>query len=178
MIEKWDEQFEQHILEKGKRHVLNFHVRNLAEEDGKCSPTIPGNVPADVRIKFENNQIKWMRCNCILAKSGKNCEHMAALLYMLDVRDLAEEENLTEFDIISQWRTIEEQMKAEGSFSSVRDVKHAYEKHLTQSEKRAKEEQQQRQRERKKVEVKGKKVQQEEERIQEEKRKKEEQKQV
>ena len=52
MIEKWDEQFEQHILEKGKRHVLNFHVRNLAEEDGKFSTTIPGNVPADVRIKY------------------------------------------------------------------------------------------------------------------------------
>ena len=153
MIEKWDEQFEQHILEKGKRHVLNFHVRNLAEEDGKFSTTIPGNVPADVRIKFENNQIKWMRCNCILAKSGKNCEHMAALLYMLEVRELAEEENLTEFDIISQWRIVEEQMKAEGSFSSVRDVKRAYEKHLTASEKRAKEVQQQRQKERKKVET-------------------------
>lgn len=177
MVEKWEEQFEQHTLEKGKRHVLNFHVRNLSEEDGKFSTTIPGNVPADVRIKFENNQIKWMRCNCILAKSGKNCEHMAALLYMLEVRELAEEENLTEFDIISQWRTVDEQMKAEGSLSSVRDVKHAYEKHLTQSEKRAKEEKQRRQKEQKKVEVKGKKVQQEGERIQEEKRKKEEQKQ-
>ena len=36
---------------------------------------------------------------------------MAALIYMLEVRELAEEENLTEFDIISQWRTVDEQMK-------------------------------------------------------------------
>ena len=34
MVEKWEEQFEQHTLEKGKRHVLNFHMRNLLEEDG------------------------------------------------------------------------------------------------------------------------------------------------
>lgn len=143
MIDNWKDKFDQHILEKAKRHVQNFHIRQLESENGVYTTTIPGNVPADVRIKTEENKIKWMRCSCVLAKTGKNCEHMAAMLYVIDIREMAQKEGNSEVDIILQWKQTGElplSNKEEATAAvakSVQKVKAVKGKDLTTKEKNA-----------------------------------------
>lgn len=119
MIE-WKQKFGQEALEKGRASYLNKRVADLKETDGGYEAAVLSRERFQVSVKIRGNSLGRMKCVCPASRGGRNCEHMAALLYAIEGKRRAESEHKTEDELIRQLRQEdeearkkEEQIKAE-----------------------------------------------------------------
>lgn len=92
MIE-WKHKFEQNTLERGMAFFLNNRVVNLEKNGEIHMASVLGIQRFEVLVKIHMGYPSIMNCNCPIAKDGGNCEHMAAVLYAIDAKDLEIEES-------------------------------------------------------------------------------------
>lgn len=80
----WENLFDYWILERGYDYYLYNRVQNVNYYENYIEATVSGSMDYMVIIELEENVIKHLECDCPYADKGKNCKHMAAVLYYLE----------------------------------------------------------------------------------------------
>ncbi len=88
MDKSWKKLFEQKIRIRGKEYAYYYVSDYIADENG-YSATVNGSENYKVYISAD---YKNMSCTCPYAKDGKNCKHMAAVLYYAELLEKQKKE--------------------------------------------------------------------------------------
>lgn len=79
------DKFENSTLRRGKAAYLNQRVADLKEIKGSYKAAVLGRQRFEVTIKTDGVSLGRMSCICPVARGGGKCEHMAAVLYAIEV---------------------------------------------------------------------------------------------
>lgn len=100
---KWYTLFRQHILDRGIEYYEDGHVVDFSYSDDEIIAQVDGTDVYDVQITLDGEDVIDMYCSCPYAADGRNCKHMAAVLFkfeeMLDGKDAEIEDNDTEEEV-------------------------------------------------------------------------------
>lgn len=77
----WKDLFQKHILNRGYNYYCENLVENLDISEDILQATVLGSENYEVEIYLEQDQMLDMYCSCPYAEDGKNCKHMAAVLF-------------------------------------------------------------------------------------------------
>ena len=77
----WERLFSARILERGYDYYLCNAVKNMEVTEDSITADVLGTENYQVEITLEEGEILDMYCSCPYAEDGKNCKHMAAVLY-------------------------------------------------------------------------------------------------
>ena len=80
----WKKLFSKTILDRGYIYYCNDTVEDIDFSDNIISAVVSGSEDYEVKITLSENEIEDMYCSCPYASDGKNCKHMAAVLYTWD----------------------------------------------------------------------------------------------
>lgn len=80
----WKQKFDQDTLDRGKSSYLKHRVQDLKENSGRYEAAVLGRQRIQVSAIIHDGKLGRMKCACPAAKGGRNCEHMAALLYAIE----------------------------------------------------------------------------------------------
>lgn len=103
---KWYTLFRQHILDRGIEYYEDGHVVDFSYSDDEIIAQVDGTDVYDVQITLDGEDVIDMYCSCPYAADGRNCKHMAAVLFqfekMLAGKDAEIEDNDTEEEVSLQ----------------------------------------------------------------------------
>lgn len=105
----WKKLFAIHILERGYDYYLENAVENLDVSDDIIRADVIGSEDYEVEISLSNGEVTDMYCSCPYALDGRNCKHMAAVLYEWsenEVEEKKEEENAINTDLFQSAYTV------------------------------------------------------------------------
>ncbi len=77
----WKKLFAIHILERGYDYYIENAVENLDVSDDIIRADVIGSEDYEVEIFLSSGEVTDMYCSCPYALDGRNCKHMAAVLY-------------------------------------------------------------------------------------------------
>ena len=77
----WERLFTKRILDRGYDYYLGGAVENMEITEGTIAAKVTGTEEYDVKISIDKCEVTDMYCSCPYASDGKNCKHMAAVLY-------------------------------------------------------------------------------------------------
>lgn len=77
----WKKLFAIHILERGYDYYIENAVENLDVSDDIIRADVTGSEDYEVEIFLSSGEVTDMYCSCPYALDGRNCKHMAAVLY-------------------------------------------------------------------------------------------------
>ena len=83
-MQNWKKLFEPHILYRGEDYYEDGRVDDPVHDCGCCTATVHGTENYEVSIFRSGSTIESMTCTCPYAREGRNCKHMAALLYFIE----------------------------------------------------------------------------------------------
>lgn len=89
----WEKLFAMHILERGYDYYCDNAVENLDITDDIIRADVIGSEDYEVEISLSNGAVTDMYCSCPYAMGGRNCKHMAAVLYEWSENDMDIDEN-------------------------------------------------------------------------------------
>lgn len=89
----WKKLFATHILERGYDYYLENAVENIDISEDIIRADVIGSEDYEVEISVNSGEVTDMYCSCPYASDGRNCKHMAAVLY--EWSENAEEEEST-----------------------------------------------------------------------------------
>lgn len=73
--------FAPHILEGGYDYFCEDAVEDMEVSEDLLKASVIGTEEYEVAIALLDGEIKDMYCSCPYAEDGRNCKHMAAVLY-------------------------------------------------------------------------------------------------
>lgn len=77
----WKNLFAQHILERGYDYYCEDAVINMDISTDTIQADVEGTEIYEVEISLDGDEVIDMYCSCPYAEDGRNCKHMAAVLY-------------------------------------------------------------------------------------------------
>lgn len=83
----WEDMFRPHILERGYDYYMTGAVEGLQRldpDDTFYEAAVDGSRSYHVEIRYDRGSVMDMQCDCPYAMDGKNCKHMAAVLYKIE----------------------------------------------------------------------------------------------
>ena len=83
----WEDMFRPHILERGYDYYMTGAVESLTRldpDDIVYEAVVDGSTDYHVEIQYDRGIVMDMQCDCPYAMDGKNCKHMAAVLYEIE----------------------------------------------------------------------------------------------
>lgn len=83
----WEDMFRPHILERGYDYYMTGAVEALTRLDSDeafYEAVVDGSRSYHVEIQYDRGSVMDMQCDCPYAMDGKNCKHMAAVLYEIE----------------------------------------------------------------------------------------------
>ena len=89
----WEKLFARHILERGYDYYCEGAVENLDTSDDIIRADVMGSEDYEVEISLHNGAVTDMYCSCPYASDGRNCKHMAAVLYKWSQNNADDSEN-------------------------------------------------------------------------------------
>lgn len=99
---------------------MNQRVADLTQTSGAYEAAVLGRTRVTVSAIIREGRLVRMKCGCPVAKGGRDCEHMAALLYAIEARTRAKAQGITEAELLekeqkaeAELREKEEQQRAE-----------------------------------------------------------------
>ena len=81
---KWHTLFRQHILDRGIEYYEDGHVVDFNYSDDEIIAQVDGTDVYDVQIMLDGEEVIDMYCSCPYATDGRNCKHMAAVLFKFE----------------------------------------------------------------------------------------------
>ena len=91
MVNKdWKVLFSKTILGRGKKYAQEGAVEKLMKEGDRLRAIVTGTENYLVEISLRNGMPVTMDCTCPYASDGKNCKHMAAVLFALENEEKGE----------------------------------------------------------------------------------------
>ena len=128
MLTHWKSNFEETVLDKGRGLCLKNKVLNLAEDEkGYTAAVSKTKQPYTV---FVSKNHSTLLCSCPLSKSGKKCEHMAAVLYAIDI--IKDETSTTLSDLVAEELLFQQNAAKNAAWKKkpahrlIRDVKRSF----------------------------------------------------
>ena len=94
----WKKLFATHILERGYDYYLENAVENIEVSEDIIRADVIGSEDYEVEISVNSGEVTDMYCSCPYALDGRNCKHMAAVLYEWS-EDAEEEESTKEGNV-------------------------------------------------------------------------------
>lgn len=88
MDKSWKKLFEQKIRTRGKEYAY-YYISNYSADENGYTAMVHGSENCKVHISAD---YKNMSCTCPYANGGKNCKHMAAVLYYAEILEKQEKE--------------------------------------------------------------------------------------
>ena len=110
-MEDWKQRFDKNTLERGKASFLNKRVDDLKEINGGYTAAVLGRERFPVTVRMPGGSLGHMSCSCPVSRMGRNCEHMAAVLYAIEARGEAAKEALTEAELLTKWKQMDEALR-------------------------------------------------------------------
>ncbi len=105
----WEKLFATHILERGYDYYCKNAVENIDISDDIIIADVIGTEDYEVEISLSNGRVTDMYCSCPYASDGRNCKHMAAVLYKWSENDSDEnndeEDNAVNADLFEPTHT-------------------------------------------------------------------------
>lgn len=83
-MKNWKSEFTPHILRRGLDYFEEGAVLELTQTADGYEATVEGNEYYRVEIAISDQKLMAMSCDCPYAEDGKNCKHMAAVLYAIE----------------------------------------------------------------------------------------------
>lgn len=83
----WEDMFRPHILERGYDYYMTGAVEGLQRldpDDTFYEAVVDGSRSYHVEVRYDRGSVMDMQCDCPYAMDGKNCKHMAAVLYEIE----------------------------------------------------------------------------------------------
>ncbi|MDY3250722.1 MAG: SWIM zinc finger family protein [Candidatus Choladocola sp.] len=80
-MNEWVSRFSKEVTERGKNLYENHKVADLKKTDKGYTAAVLGRFRYKVEISMINSDSPHMKCSCPVSKSGRYCEHMAAVCY-------------------------------------------------------------------------------------------------
>ena len=77
----WKKLFEKHILERGYAYYCDYAVEDFEIADDIIRAYVIGTEDYEVEISLSNGEVTEMYCSCPYASDGRNCKHMAAVIF-------------------------------------------------------------------------------------------------
>ena len=108
MDNMWKNEFDQEVLEKGRSSCLKGKVLNLKDTGNGYTASVQ-HVSKLFSVSASKDK-KSTTCGCPVSKSGKKCEHMAALLYSIDI--LEDPTNTTLTALVKEETEFQQKKKA------------------------------------------------------------------
>lgn len=105
----WKKLFATHILERGYDYYCDDAVENMEVSDDIIRADVIGSEDYEVEISLSNGEVTGMYCSCPYALDGRNCKHMAAVLYEWsenEVEEKKEAENAINTDLFQPAYTV------------------------------------------------------------------------
>lgn len=97
----WYTLFRQHILDRGSEYCEDGRVVDFNYSDDEIIAQVDGTDVYDVQNMLDGEEVIDMYCSCPYAADGRNCKHMAAVLFKF-------EEILYEKDVERRMNDIDE----------------------------------------------------------------------
>lgn len=91
---RWEKLFARHILERGYDYYCENTVENLDISEDIIRADVIGSEDYEVEISLNNGEVTDMYCSCPYALEGRNCKHMAAVLYEWSENEVEEEKEI------------------------------------------------------------------------------------
>lgn len=110
----WKKLFAIHILERGYDYYCDDAVENMEISDDIIRADVIGSEDYEVEIFLSNGEVTDMYCSCPYALDGRNCKHMAAVLYEWSENEAEEkkdEENAINTDLFQPAYTVKSHKK-------------------------------------------------------------------
>ena len=110
----WKKLFAIHILERGYGYYCDDAVENMEIADDIIRADVIGSEDYEVEISLSNGEVTDMYCSCPYALDGRNCKHMAAVLYEWsenEEEEKKEEENAINTDLFQPAYTVNSHKK-------------------------------------------------------------------
>ena len=110
----WKKLFAIHILERGYDYYCDDAVENMEISDDIIRADVIGSEDYEVEISLSNGEVTDMYCSCPYALDGRNCKHMAAVLYEWSENEAEEkkdEENAINTDLFQPAYTVNSHKK-------------------------------------------------------------------
>ena len=110
----WKKLFAIHILERGYDYYCDDAVENMEISDDIIRADVIGSEDYEVEISLSNGEVTDMYCSCPYALDGRNCKHMAAVLYEWsenEAEEKKEEENAINTDLFQPAYTVNSHKK-------------------------------------------------------------------
>lgn len=103
----WKKLFAEHILERGYDYYLENAVENIDISEDIIRADVIGSEDYEVEISINNDEVTSMYCSCPYALDGRNCKHMASVLYKWSENEEEEETaNVISTDLFQSAYTI------------------------------------------------------------------------
>ena len=102
-----------------------------------------------------------MSCRCPASRAGRNCEHMAALMYAVEAAKEAKESGVKDEELLEKWKKMDEELRQE----EARAEEEKKQKKRQREERKRQQEEQKNQQEEKKRQREERKRQQEEQKV-------------
>ncbi|MGN0203866.1 MAG: SWIM zinc finger domain-containing protein, partial [Coprococcus sp.] len=81
---KWYTLFRQQILDRGIEYYEDGHVLDFSYSDNEITAQVEGTDIYNVQITLDGEAVTDMYCSCPYAADGRNCKHMAAVLFQFE----------------------------------------------------------------------------------------------
>lgn len=110
----WKKLFAIHILERGYDYYCDDAVENMEISDDIIRADVIGSEDYEVEISLSNGEVTDMYCSCPYALDGRNCKHMATVLYEWsenEEEEKKEEENAINTDLFQPAYTVNSHKK-------------------------------------------------------------------
>ena len=110
----WKKLFAIHILERGYDYYCDDAVENMEISDNIIRADVIGSEDYEVEISLSNGEVTDVYCSCPYALDGRNCKHMAAVLYEWSENEAEEkkdEENAINTDLFQPAYTVNSHKK-------------------------------------------------------------------
>ncbi len=109
---QWKNKFDESVLERAKASYLNKKVTDLEEVKGGYRAAVLGRVRNEVLVRVREDGHMRLTCSCPVAKGGKSCEHMAAVLYAIEGKESGAEDRLAKEKLAAETARKEEIIRA------------------------------------------------------------------
>ncbi len=103
-MKEWEAKFDENTLERGRTACRNRRVMNLKQDGDVFRAGVLSRTRSEVTIKMRDGSPVQMSCSCPVPKSGRNCEHMAAVLYAIEMLNNPGEQELAEQEAAAEQR--------------------------------------------------------------------------
>ena len=84
---QWKNKFDRSALERGEASYLNKKVTDFEKVKGGYRAAVLGRQRNEVSVRVREDGHMRLNCSCPVAKGGKSCEHMAAVLYAIEMEE-------------------------------------------------------------------------------------------